>query len=158
MPVSCIAYKTLMKKNMFFTFRFAINFLILFFLIAVFNLKIGIVNAATMENNYEGNVIEELRLKVPSDLREVWLEAEADIWQPWLEEQEGFLGREIFWNPNKEEALLLVNWENKKIWKNIEPEEVERIQKLFEENVKFKLKVDENPFNLIYGGELIKES
>ena len=99
-----------------------------------------------------------MRLKVPSDLREVWLEAEADIWQPWLEEQEGFLGREIFWNPNKEEALLLVNWENKKIWKNIEPEEVERIQKLFEENVKFKLKVDENPFNLIYGGELIKES
>ena len=114
---------------MFCTFRFVFNLLILCFLIVLLNLKIGIVNAVIMENNYQGNVIEELRLKVPSDLKEVWLEAEADIWQPWLEEQEGFLGREIFWNPDKEEALLLVNWENKKIWKNIEQEEVERIQK-----------------------------
>ena len=41
-------------------------------------------------------VIEQLRLQVPADQREIWLEAERQTWQPWLERQSGFLGRDLF--------------------------------------------------------------
>ena len=65
-----------------------------------------------------------------------------------------FLGRQIFWDKEKEEALILVNWKNKKLWKSISMKEVNEVQEKFEENVKSSLKLSENPFKLIYEGEL----
>ena len=78
-----------------------------------------ILYALPMENNQNRIVIEELRLKVPSEFKKIWLQAEKEIWDPWLSNQDGFLGRQIFWDKEKEEALILVNWENKKLWKSI---------------------------------------
>tara|TARA_B100001121_G_C18579348_1_gene568915 strand:- start:119 stop:301 length:183 start_codon:yes stop_codon:yes gene_type:complete len=57
----------------------------------------------------------------------------------------------------KEEALLLVNWENRKLWKKISIEEVKKIQNNFEENVKDKLDISYNPFEFVYEGELFKQ-
>jgi uncharacterized protein (TIGR03792 family) len=71
--------------------------------------------------------------------------------------QDGFLGRQIFWNKEKEEALILVNWKNKQLWKNISMTEVNNIQKKFEDNVKKTLNTNVNPFVLIYEGELDKQ-
>jgi len=102
-------------------------------------------------------VTEELRLKVPADMRDVWLNAEKNIWEPWLSSQDGFMGRQIFWDKEKEEALILVNWKNKKLWKNIPMSEVNKVQEKFENNVKTSLNVIENPFELIYEGELDKQ-
>ena len=66
------------------------------------------LKAFTMDN-YQGEmVIEELRLKVPADVKAVWLNAEKEIWEPWLSSQDGFLGRQLFWDKEKEEALILV--------------------------------------------------
>ena len=86
----------------------------------------------------------------------VWLQAEKEVWEPWLSIQDGFLGRQIFWDKEKEEALILVNWENKQLWKSISMNEVNQIQEKFEENVKTSLNIDVNPFELIYEGELVK--
>ena len=109
-------------------------------------------------NNYQGEmVIEELRLKVPADSKTAWLNAENEIWEPWLSSQEGYLGRQLFWDKEKEEALILVNWKSKKLWKNIPISEVNLVQEQFEDNVKKALKVEENPFELIYEGELDKQ-
>ena len=109
-------------------------------------------------NNYQSEqVIEELRLKVPTKFKEVWLKAEKNVWEPWLTIQDGFLGRQIFLDKEKEEALILVKWENKKLWKSISMKEVNEIQKQFEENVKTSLNLKENPFKLIYEGELKKQ-
>ena len=109
-------------------------------------------------NNYQGEkVIEELRLKVPADAKEAWLNAEKEIWDPWLSSQDGFLGRQLFWDKEKEEALILVNWESKKLWKSIPMSEVSVVQKKFEDNVKTALNVLENPFELIYEGELASQ-
>ena len=109
-------------------------------------------------DKYQGELVtEELRLEIPSKFKEVWLKAEKEVWEPWLSNQEGFLGREIFWNREKEEALILVNWENKKLWKSISMKEVNEIQEKFEENVKKSLNVNVNPFKLIYEGELVKQ-
>ena len=116
-----------------------------------------ILNALPMENDQSGLITEELRLKVPTKFKEVWLETEKIVWEPWLTNQDGFLGRQIFWDKEKEEALILVNWENKKLWKSISINEVNEIQKKFEENVKTSLNIKVNPFKLIYEGELVKQ-
>ena len=109
-------------------------------------------------DNYQGEiVIEELRLKVPADAKAIWLNAEKKIWEPWLASQNGFLGRQLFWDKEKEEALILVNWKSKKLWKSIPMSEVNVIQEKFEDNVKTALNLEENPFELIYEGELDKQ-
>ena len=109
-------------------------------------------------DNYQGEkIIEELRLKVPAASKAAWLNAEKEIWDPWLSSQEGFLGRQLFWDKEKEEALILVNWKSKKLWKSIPMSEVNLVQQKFEDNVKAALKVVENPFELIYEGELDKQ-
>ncbi len=55
------------------------------------------LQALTMDNYQNEMVIEELRLKVPSAVKAVWLNAEKEIWEPWLSSQDGFLGRQLFW-------------------------------------------------------------
>ena len=129
-------------------------FMLIFLVVLIFQTNFQIFQALSMENYQSGIVIEELRLKVPSEFKEVWLNAEKEIWEPWLYSQDGFLGRHIFWDKEKEVALILVNWKNKKLWKSISMKEVNEVQEKFEENVKSSLKTSENPFKLIYEGEL----
>ena len=129
-------------------------FILLFFLFAS---NSQIVRALPMDINQTATVTEELRLKVPADKKAAWLNAEKEIWDPWLSSQDGFLGRQLFWDKKKEEALILVNWKSKKLWKSIPMAEVNIIQEKFEDNVKTALNIKENPFELIYEGELYKE-
>ena len=131
--------------------------LFLFFIILIFQIKVKSIYAITMNNYQNEEVVEELRLKIPSDSKEVWLNAEKKIWEPWLSSQDGFLGRQLFWDKEKEEALILVNWKNKKLWKSIPISEVNKVQQKFEDNVKTALNVSQNPFELIYEGELDKQ-
>ena len=115
------------------------------------------LKALTMDNFQSEMVIEELRLKVPADLKAAWLNAEKEIWEPWLSAQDGFLGRQLFWDKEKEEALILVNWKSRSLWKTIPMSEVNLVQEKFEENIKAVLNVSENPFKLIYEGELDRQ-
>ena len=131
--------------------------LLICLVVLIFQSDIPNLKAFTMDN-YQGEmVIEELRLKVPSDIKVAWLNAEKEIWEPWLSSQDGFLGRQLFWDKEKEEALILVTWESKKLWKSIPISKVNVVQEKFEDNVKTALKVEENPFQLIYEGELDKQ-
>ena len=132
-------------------------FMLIFLVVFIFQTNFRIVQALSMENYQPGIVIEELRLKVPSEFKEVWLNAEKKIWEPWLSNQDGFLGRQIFWDKEKEEALILVNWQSKKLWKSIPISEVNMVQEKFEDNVKNALNLNENPFELIHEGELYKQ-
>ena len=127
---------------------------VLLLFILVFQINVQSINALSMNGSQNKEVIEELRLKIPKEYKEVWLDAEKKIWEPWLSSQEGFLGRQLFWNKDKEEALILVNWKSKKLWKNIPMKEVNLIQEKFEDNVKALLNINKNPFELIYEGEL----
>ena len=147
-----------MKLNFNFKRKFQLFCLILISLVVlIFQSDIPNLKALPMDN-YQGEmVIEELRLKVPADAKTTWLNAEKEIWEPWLSSQDGFLGRHLFWDKEKEEALILVNWENKKLWKSISMNEVNKVQEKFEENVKTSLNTNVNPFELIYEGELVKQ-
>ena len=135
--------------------RFCLIFVCL--IVLIFQSDIPNLKALPMEN-YQGEmVIEELRLKVPSYAKLAWLNAEKEIWDKWLSTQDGFLGRQLFWDKEKEEALILVNWNSKKLWKSIPISEVNIVQGKFEDSVKTALNVSKNPFELIYEGELDKQ-
>ena len=108
-------------------------------------------------NKIDENIIEELRLNVPNKYKETWIKAEQEIWEPWLLKQDGFLGRQIFYDQKKGEALLLVKWKNRNLWKNISDEEVNNVQKIYEEKVISSLGVETNPFEFIYEGELFEQ-
>ncbi len=132
-------------------------YLCFFLTLLIFQSDNQIVKSLTMDNTKADVVYEQLRLEIPSDYKNVWLKAEKDIWEPWLSTKDGFLGRQIFWDKEKEEALILVKWKNKKLWKSIPMEEVNQIQNKFEENVLSSLNIDKNPFKLIFEGELDKQ-
>ena len=134
-----------------------LTFLLICLFVFLFQINSQILNALPMENYQDEIVIEELRLKVPADVKTAWLNAEKEIWEPWLSSQDGFLGRQLFWDKEKEEALILVNWKSKKLWKSIPMSEVNVVQQKFEDNVKAALNLGENPFKLIYEGELDKQ-
>ena len=131
--------------------------LVIFLLVFLFQSNFQNQTAIAMDNYRNALVTEELRLKVPSKFKEVWLKTEKKVWEPWLSIQDGFLGRQIFWDKEREEALILVYWKNKELWKSISMKEVNKMQDKFEDDVKTSLNVNVNPFELIYEGELVKQ-
>ena len=130
-----------------------------FVLLLVFIIfQLNVSNAFALQmNKLNENIVEELRLSVPLKYKETWLKAEEEVWEPWLSKQDGFLGRQIFYNQKTGEALLLVKWKNRNLWKNISDEEVDKMQKIYEETVTSSLGVKTNPFEFIYEGELFEQ-
>ena len=147
-----------MKINFKIKKKIQIYFLLLICLfVLLFQSNSQILNALPMDN-YQGELVtEELRLEIPSKFKKAWLMAEKEVWEPWLSTQDGYLGRKIFWDKEKEEALILVNWKNKRLWKSISMKEVNEMQEKFEENVKTSLNLNVNPFKLIHEGELVEQ-
>ena len=132
------------------------NLFLLLLVFIIFQSNVSNAFALPM-NKLNQNIVEELRLSVPQKYKETWLKAEAEVWEPWLSKQDGFLGRQIFYNQKKGEALLLVKWKNRNLWKNISDEEVNKMQKIYEETVTSSLGVETNPFEFIYEGELFEQ-
>jgi len=108
--------------------------------------------------NSDSNVIEFIRLRVASRYKNAWLNAERESWGPWLKEKKGFLSRQLFWDPEREEALLLISWASRKDWKSIPQADIESVQKLFEEiSIDSLEKETTNPFPITAQGELIPQ-
>jgi uncharacterized protein (TIGR03792 family) len=81
-------------------------------------------------------VVEMLRLRVPAQARQAWLTAERECWDPWLRAQAGFLGRELFWDGERQEGVLLIRWASAELWHAIPEAEVDRVQRSFEEKAR----------------------
>ena len=113
---------------------------------------------ADPDGGYDVAVVEHLRIQVPDQARDAWMEAEQGSWEPWLAEQEGFLGRDLLWDPTREEGTLLIRWSSREAWKAIPQEEVEAVQQRFELIARQSLGQDQgNPFPLVYEGELLPQ-
>ena len=143
-------------KVIFFLKNLIKKFVVLIFMSIIIQSTFTEALALPM-NKLNGNIVEELRLSVPLKYKESWLKAEEEVWEPWLSKQDGFLGRQIFYNQKTGEALLLVKWKNRNLWKNISDEEVNKMQKIYEETVTSSLGVETNPFKFIYEGELFEQ-
>ena len=90
--------------------------------------------------------------------KEAWLKAEKTSWEPWLIKQKGFIGRQLLWDPNNEEAVLLISWATYSDWKKIPQTEIDRVQKLFED-VAMELTETSfiNPFPIKAQGEFLPQ-
>ena len=105
--------------------------------------------------SFEVAVVEHLRVKVPAEARQAWLEAERGSWEPWLAQQPGFLGRDLLWDPEREEGTLLIRWASRAQWKAIPIAEVEAVQERFEQLAREATGTRQgNPFPLVFEGEL----
>ena len=101
-------------------------------------------------------VVEQLRVQVPSQDRQAWLKAERSSWEPWLNKQKGFIGRELFWDPQSEEATVLIRWSSREAWKAIPQQEVASVQERFEQLARESTgQRNGNPFPLVFEGELL---
>jgi uncharacterized protein (TIGR03792 family) len=104
---------------------------------------------------FEVAVVEHLRVKVPAEARQAWLEAERGSWDPWLERQPGYLGRDLLWDAEREEGTLLIRWASRDQWKAIPAAEVEAVQERFEHLARqITGSRQGNPFPLVFEGEL----
>jgi uncharacterized protein (TIGR03792 family) len=125
-------------------------------------------SVAGAEGQVDVAVVEHLRVQVPAATRIAWLEAEQGSWEPWLNRQSGFLGRELHWDGEKEEGQLLIHWASREQWLAIPRQELEVVQERFERLAHAALvrlgatapllgeleNPGENPFPLVYEGEL----
>ena len=104
------------------------------------------------------SIVEHLKLDVPKKFKNAWLKAEEGSWEPWLRKQDGFLGRQLFWDPKVEEATLLIGWESREVWKSISQTEINLVQQDFEKIARKETgEITGNPFPLIFEGELNPE-
>ena len=117
---------------------------------------VAIATNAKPGGQLEVVVVEHLRIKVPADGRAAWLQAEQGSWEPWLEKQDGYLGRDLLWDSEREEGTLLIRWASRQQWKAIPETEVEAVQERFEQLAREATGQGQgNPFPLVFEGELI---
>lgn len=120
-------------------------------------IDLGLSEAPEAEGKgWEVTVVEHLRLQVPADARDIWIEAELQTWDPWLREQKGFVGREVLWDNRLQEGVLLIHWANRQDWIAIPESIVAVVQQRFEAVAKQMLSLpaqSANPFPLVYAGE-----
>ena len=150
--------KTSRKKN-FIEKIFRFLFVSLIFLSTILGNVKNIQAESLLKVNFPKNsIVEHLKLDVPKKFKKAWLKAEEGSWEPWLLKQNGFLGRQLFWDPKDEEATLLIGWKSRAIWKNIPQSEINLVQLDFEKIARNETGVTSgNPFPLIYEGELNPE-
>ena len=116
---------------------------------------VAIAGVDLPSGEYDVAVVEHLRVKVPSEARQAWLEAERGSWDPWLAQQPGYLGRELLWDSEREEGTLLIRWASREQWKQIPEAEIEAVQERFEQLARQATGQSQgNPFPLLFEGEL----
>ena len=138
-------------------FRF-IFFNLIFLSIILGNVKNIQAETLLKVNFPKESIVEHLKLDVPKKFRNAWLKAEEGSWEPWLLKQDGFLGRQLFWDPKVEEATILIGWESRSVWKDISQTEINLVQQDFENIARKETReTSGNPFPLIFEGELNPE-
>jgi len=150
--------KTIRKKNF-------IEKIVRFFFVGLISLSTIFGNVKNIQaesflkvNFPKESIVEHLKLDVPKQFKNAWLKAEEGSWEKWLLKQDGFLGRQLFWDPKVEEATLLIGWESRAVWKKISQTEINLVQKDFEKIARKETgETNGNPFPLIFEGELNPE-
>ena len=65
-------------------------------------------------------VIEWLEFKVVPKFRERFIQIDREVWTATLEKYPGFLGKEVWLDPNKvDRVFLVIRWQTREQWKSI---------------------------------------
>ncbi len=77
-------------------------------------------------------VIEWLKVNVSPDLREAYVQKDAEIWTPALSRYSGFLGKEVWISPDDpKEVVLIIRWESLEAWQAIPSPVLEQVEAEF---------------------------
>lgn len=77
-------------------------------------------------------VIEFLKFKVTPELREKFIQKDAEIWTAALARYPGFLSKEVWIDPNTPaEVVVVIRWATREQWKSIPSEQLEKIDAKF---------------------------
>jgi len=81
-------------------------------------------------------VIELLKIKVAPEHREQYIQKDAEIWTQAIARYPGFLGKEVWINPNEpSEVILVIRWATREQWKSIPPERLQQISQEFDQQL-----------------------
>ncbi|AFY56747.1 putative cyanobacterial protein, TIGR03792 family [Rivularia sp. PCC 7116] len=90
-------------------------------------------------------VIELLKFRISPKDREKYIQRDAEIWTAALVDYPGFLGKELWINPNDpEELVMVIRWETRQQWKSILQEEIDAITEKFDKDLKFTYEIVES--------------
>lgn len=77
-------------------------------------------------------VIEWLKFKVPAEVREKFIQKDGEIWTPALAKSPGFLGKEVWLNPNaSDELVLVIHWQTREAWSAVPSDLLEETDRQF---------------------------
>ncbi len=93
-------------------------------------------------------VVEYLKFLVAPELREKFIQKDAEIWTPAIASYPGFLGKEVWISPTvAEEIMIVIRWETRQLWKAVPLDILEATEQ------KFAVAVGENKYELIESKE-----
>lgn len=77
-------------------------------------------------------VIEWLKVRVSPDLREKFIQQDAEIWTSMLANYPGFLSKEVWINPETPtEVVLIIRWASLEEWKAVPPDRLAQTEQQF---------------------------
>ncbi|MGB3534106.1 MAG: TIGR03792 family protein [Microcoleaceae cyanobacterium] len=74
-------------------------------------------------------VIEWLEFDVPPRQRNAFIERDKEIWTEGLKQFKGFLGKEVWIDPDTERVILVIRWQSQQDWDAVPQAEIERLDK-----------------------------
>ncbi|MDZ8051035.1 MAG: TIGR03792 family protein [Aulosira sp. ZfuVER01] len=77
-------------------------------------------------------VIELLKFKIASEMGEIYIQKDAEIWTTALAKYPGFLGKEVWINPHDPtEIIFVIRWATREQWHAIPQAELEAVEQQF---------------------------
>jgi uncharacterized protein (TIGR03792 family) len=76
-------------------------------------------------------VIEWKRVKVRPDLVGRYIDKDREVWTAGLEQEEGFLGKEVWRGEAEGDLMLVIRWRSRGDWEGISNERLEELERRF---------------------------
>jgi uncharacterized protein (TIGR03792 family) len=77
-------------------------------------------------------VIEWLTFEVPIEWHDRYIQADAEIWTPFLQSCPGYVGKQVWRSPDHRDQLtLIIQWETRAQWKAIAPTKLAALDRQF---------------------------
>lgn len=72
-------------------------------------------------------VIEWLKFQVPPERWEAFIQRDEEVWTAGLQKFPGFLGKEVWIEPEQNEVVLVIRWQTQEDWDAFPAEEGEKL-------------------------------
>ena len=72
-------------------------------------------------------IIEWLKFRVPAEKWEAFIQRDEEVWTAGLRSFPGFLGKETWVDPERNEVIFMIRWETREHWKSIPQNKLDEI-------------------------------